>query len=577
MQIKKTFCSILMASALISFLGLGACDRYGHVAEVDDTIQLVLDEAQTYIEQAKIPYTPESTDTVTTKEDIWLGQNSFKMNGGEPLPKEFEEPDALTVSFNEPITLADLVSELRDMTGLRFSVEELRASNELPEEALQINYTGSLSGLLDYLSHKYGVWWRNIRGNIDFYKLETRVFTIYALPVESSMSASLSGTPTESSGGSSTTLSMNTNVTLTLWQNIESGIRQVMGSNGGEMLVNSTAGTVTVTAEPYIIQKVARYVQDLNEKMSRQVAISVKVLQVTLENKDQYGLNLKNIDFHGGWHIVGGEKVARFAANFAGPFADADSGFLSMALVDGKKWDTNSIIQALSTQGKTSLVTSTSVTTLNNKVAPVQVTTQENYVKETTIEKDYGSSDNGSTSVEMDTDTLNYGFTMEILPRILDNGRLIILFSMTLTDLISLTTFSSNGQSGDDPSSSSSNSSTSGGTSGGEGEGGSSSDSSSSSSSSNDGGSDETTVVQLPKMETRGFVQEIAMRSGSTLVLTGFEKVQNIVDFAGVGQPRISILGGKSYATQIRSVLVILLTPEILVSPLSPETRMENF
>ena len=180
MQIKKTFGSFLMIAALMSFLGLGACDRYGHVDEVDDTIQLVLEEAQTYSEQAKIPYIPESTDTVTTKEDIWLGQNSFKMVGGEPLPKQFEEPDALTVSFSEPITLTDLVSELRDMTGLRFSIEELRASNELPEEALQINYTGSLSGLLDYLSHKYGVWWRNIRGNIDFYKVETRVFTIYA-------------------------------------------------------------------------------------------------------------------------------------------------------------------------------------------------------------------------------------------------------------------------------------------------------------------------------------------------------------------------------------------------------------
>lgn len=560
MQIKKTFCSIFMVGALMSFLGLGACDRIGHVDEVDDTIQLVLDEAQTYVEQAKIPYMPESTDTVTTKEDIWLGQNSFKMNGGEPLPKEFEEADALTVSFSEPITLADLVSELRDMTGLRFSVEELRASNELPEEALQINYTGSLSGLLDYLSHKYGVWWRNIRGNIDFYKLETRVFTIYALPVESSMSASLSGTPTESSGGSSTTLSMNTSVTLTLWQNIESGIRQVMGSNG-EMLVNSTAGTVTVTAEPYVIQKVARYVQDLNEKMSRQVAISVKVLQVTLENKDQYGLNLSAAFSEAGRYTRG----VSFVGPFSGALGDSAKGMLTMTVLQDDKWDGNAIIQALSTQGKTSLVTSTSVTTLNNKVAPVQVTTQENYVKETTIEKDYGSSDNGSTSVEMDTDTLNYGFTMEILPRILDNGRLILLFSMTLTDLISLTTFSSDGSSGGDDSSSDSSS------------GGSSNSSSSDSSTSNDGGSDETTVVQLPKMETRGFVQEIAMRSGSTLVLTGFEKVQNQVDFAGVGQPRISILGGKSYATQIRSVLVILLTPEILVSPLSPETRMENF
>ena len=121
---------------------------------------------------------------------------------------------------------------------------------------------------------------------------------------------------------------------------------------------------------------------------------------------------------------------------------------------------------------------------------------------------------------------------------------------MTLTDLLSLTTFSSDG------SSSSSNSDE-------EGE--------------DSGSTGETTVVQLPKMQTRGFVQEIAMRSGSTLVLTGFETVQNKTDTAGIGKPKISILGGKAYATQNRNVLVILLTPEILVSPLQPETRMETF
>ena len=78
-------------------------------------------------------------------------------------------------------------------------------------------------------------------------------------------------------------------------------------------------------------------------------------------------------------------------------------------------------------------------------------------------------------------------------------------------------------------------------------------------------------------MQTRGFVQEIAMRSGSTLVLTGFETVTNKTDTAGIGQPRMSILGGKEFTNQSRNVLVILLTPEILISPLSPETRMENF
>ena len=546
MQIKKTLHLLSIATLMAVGMGLSGCND--HVKEVEDHVQTVLDEAEVYVEQAKIPYRPEPIDTVTMKEDIWLGQDSFKISGGEPFPLVMETPDALTVSFAQPVTLADLAVDLRDMTGLKFSLEELRANNELPEEAFQLNYTGSLSGLLDYISNKYSIWWKHKKGQVSFYKMETRVFTIYALPTESSMSASLSGTPISNSGsgsGGSTTLSMSSNVTLSFWQNIESGIRQVMGSQG-EMLIDSTSGSVTVTAPPFVMQKIATYVQALNEKLSRQVAISVKVLQVALENSDQYGLNLEAIF-----------NSKSLALSTAGVFTPTESaGTITMTLLDTKWKDSNSIIQALSTQGKTALVTSTSVTTLNNKVAPVQVTTQENYVKETTIERDNYGSDDSSTSVEMETDTLNYGFTMEILPRILDNGRLIMLFSMTLTDLISLTTFSSDGSSSS---------------------GTSDSDDEDENNNSNNGSDSETTVVQLPKMQTRGFVQEIAMRSGSTLVLTGFETVQNKTSSAGIGQPRLSVLGGRAFANQNRTVLVILLTPEILVSPLSPETRMENF
>ena len=437
MQTKKTLKFLTATIMAATCFALVACNN--HVEEVEDNVSVVLDEAERYVEKASIPYKPEPIDTVTMKEDIWLGQDSFKMTGGEPFPLIMEAPDALTVSFAEPVTLEDLIVDLREMTGLKFSLEELRANNEVPDEAFKLNYTGSLSGLLDYISHKYSIWWRHRKGTVSFYKMETRVFTIYALPSESSMSASLSGTPISGSGsssgaGGSTTLSMNTSVTLSFWQNIENGIKQVMGGQG-EMLVDSTSGSITVTAAPFVMQKIARYVQGINEKMSRQVAISLKVLQVALENSDQYGLDLS-----------AAFNSSKFNVTSVGAFTPTESvGLLTMKLIDGKWADSQSIIQAISTQGRTSLVTSTSVTTLNNKVAPVQVTTQENYVSKTTIEKDSYSSGSGSTSVEMDTDTLNYGFTMEILPRILDNGRLIVLFSMTLTDLLSLTTFSSDG------------------------------------------------------------------------------------------------------------------------------------
>ncbi len=87
----------------------------------------------------------------------------------------------------------------------------------------------------------------------------------------------------------------------------------------------------------------------------------------------------------------------------------------------------------------------------------------------------------------------------------------------------------------------------------------------------------DVTVVQLPKMQTRGFMQEIAMTSGSTLVLTGFENTQDVTETAGIGKARMGVLGGKAYATKLRTVMVILLTPEVLQSPLSPEARMRNF
>ena len=547
MQSNTKFC--LIGALLVALAG---CIPVQHVDETAEYVETVYGDVSELVEVAKIPDRLEPVDTVVTKEDIWLGQDSFKIIGGEKLPAELDSQDSITIAINDPVDLVTLVDELRNVTGLRYSIEELRAADKLPTETIAVNYEGTLSGLLDYISNKYSIWWRYRKGEVSFYDQETRVFTVYALPVtDTSLSASLSGTP-NSSEGSASTLSMNTAVSLSVWDQVEEGLTLVMGSFSDQKSINKTSGTVTVTAPPFIIQKVARYIQDLNEKMSRQVAISVKVLSVTLSSNDQYGLDL-----------TAAFQTKRWESHFSSAFVAGANlpGSLSMQLIDPKSnWrGTEAIIEAISTQGKTALVTSTSVTTLNNKVAPVQVTTQKSYVASTEIQKDSNGDGGYDVTVQLTPETLNYGFTMELLPRILDNGRLILLFTMTLTDLASLENFSSDGSSVDPdvPNSDSSSDSESG-------EATSETDSS-------------VTTVQLPTLQTRGFVQEIAMRSGSTLVLTGFETIQARTTTAGIGQPKLSILGGQAYAQEDRNVLVILLTPEILVSPLTPESRMETF
>ena len=81
--------------------------------------------------------------------------------------------------------------------------------------------------------------------------------------------------------------------------------------------------------------------------------------------------------------------------------------------------------------------------------------------------------------------------------------------------------------------------------------------------------------IQNPVIETRGFTQEVAMKSGETLILAGYERVENTADKKGVGTPENNLLGGSSSAKRDRTILVIMLTPVVLESPLSPESRMK--
>ena len=92
------------------------------------------------------------------------------------------------------------------------------------------------------------------------------------------------------------------------------------------------------------------------------------------------------------------------------------------------------------------------------------------------------------------------------------------------------------------------------------------------------GGKDEETsgqYIQNPIIETRGFTQEVAMKSGDTLILSGYERVETATNKTGVGSAENSLLGGSAIANKTRSILVIMLTPVVMDSPLVPESRMK--
>ena len=332
------------------------------------------------------------------------------------------------------------------------------------------------------------------------------------------MSVNVGGSASGSGGSASISLSNSAQVEL--WGTFEKSITAMI-TEGAKLTMSPSDGTITLTATPSDIKKVARYINEQNMRLSRQVAISVKVLQVQIADNDTYGLDLK-ATFKDGVNnvVVAGSTSVSTAENAAH--------MVSWGILKGN-WTADAAVRALSTQNNTSLVTSGTVTTLNNKPAPIQVTQKQNYIAEMT--KTNSGTDGNNYDISVTTEEIETGFTLDVLPRILEHGRMLLMFNMTLSDLLSLEKVEF-------------------------------------------GNADDNQYIQNPKVESRAFTQEVAMTSGESLILTGFEKVSNSTTKEGTGSATNSLLGGSATATKDRSVLVIILTPVILDTPLVPESRM---
>ena len=233
------------------------------------------------------------------------------------------------------------------------------------------------------------------------------------------------------------------------------------------------------------------------------------------------------MDFKAAFDDGGGTQIG-IASAYNGLAEDIAQN-LTMQIMPGN-WNINTSIQALSKRNTTNLITSGTVTTMNNKPAPIQVVKKQNYISE--ITKTNSGGDNDSYDLSTETEEIETGFTMSVLPRILEHGRMMLSFNLTLSDLLELQKV--------------------------------------------DLGSGGGEYIQNPIIESRGFSQEVALKSGESLVLTGYERVENGATKTGVGSATNSLLGGSAVAEKTRSMLVIILTPVVLESPLNPETRVHN-
>ena len=533
LKYMKYFVAILMT---VVVAGCATRDSARVAASVDQDFVNVYDA----FEMAKNPRAKvASGDTVSMSEGVWLGDKSTLVEHKNNLPKQYETDSGITILLNEPVTLQVLANNINSITQIPIKIDSQVASEKL-KKTMNIAYTGKLSGLLSQVATDLDLLWYYDKSAIVFYETETKTFTLYALGTDVSYQSTV-----QTDNGNQVYLES----TLKEWDEVESTISSIVGkSENANFTVSRSLGTITVTAPPSVLARVGDYIARQNKRLSQLVTIDVKVLQVSIANDSAFGLNLAAaINSASGLNIVANPKnnlgnpetssmnIAVLSntvsaltgathmengSSVAGAYTQDQINNGSLSAMAGS----TALIEALAKQGKVSLVTNVGVTTRNNRVAPVNNTKSTGYIKRfesrnfTTVE-----------SSTVDQDNLETGFSMQLLPNVLENGKILLLFRMSVRELLKMATQTIG-----------------------------------------------EVTLQLPEVEERSFMQEVIMESGQMLVVSGFEKQSNNDTRYGLGDPDFMLLSGSRETASQRDVLVVILTPQVLVSPMDAERSIQQ-
>ncbi|HHF2987960.1 TPA: pilus (MSHA type) biogenesis protein MshL [Vibrio alginolyticus] len=228
------------------------------------------------------------------------------------------------------------------------------------------------------------------------------------------------------SGDSSTTSTGGTRIeTITesdFWPMLQQAVANLIGSGKGQsVVVTPQAGVITVRAFPDDIREVREFLGVSQERMQRQVILEAKILEVTLNDGYQQGINWSNLSASIG---NSGSIVVNRPASALPPLDAIGTllgGQTNVTISDG---NFNAVLSFMSTQGDLNVLSSPRITAANNQKSVIKVGTDEYFVTE--LSSNAGNGENSNAVPEVELTPFFSGISLDVTPQIDNKGNVFL-------------------------------------------------------------------------------------------------------------------------------------------------------
>jgi len=236
------------------------------------------------------------------------------------------------------------------------------------------------------------------------------------------------------------------------WVDLERNLQLLIGATGGrEIIINSASGVIVVRATARELRDVQQFLDNVQNVSVREVVLEAKVIEVELANGLQAGINWAALATSGSRRFTESQTVPQGggfnSSNLlnqpgraidmqpgANPLANIPintlGGAFSLAI---NATDFSVFIDLLATQGKTHVLSSPRVATLNNQKAVIKAGADQFFVTGVSSNTVVGTASATSSNVQLTP--FFSGVALDVTPQIAADGSVLLHIHPTISDV----------------------------------------------------------------------------------------------------------------------------------------------
>ncbi|WP_459871289.1 pilus (MSHA type) biogenesis protein MshL [Campylobacter concisus] len=359
-----------------------------------------------------------------------------------------------SMKITDDISLGDVLNQLSEMCDFSIVAKDAYSKKELDDKVFGVNIRNmSLSEVFDLLLNEKNLSYEFSNNVLKISSLQTKIFKIdYITSIREGTAitkASVDASPSEVGNSSSSDTSSNdiknennlirTTEKFDFWEKLDAELKAILNNSSEHItapdpIINQNAGLITVTATPSQLKRVEKYIAEMQRRLKKQVIIDVSIIAVDLNNEYKQGVDWSKFELGFNSYIGNPGSNTGSSASWTNKGNSLSDGFgRTLNIAANLNFSLDGMINFLETNGKTKVVSSPKVTTLNNQQALISVGDNINYrVME---ETDNGSNNNNNN--RLTTTYKQYsvfiGILLNLLPEVSDNNKIMLRINPSLS------------------------------------------------------------------------------------------------------------------------------------------------